>query len=172
VARPGQPHFRNIFFHGERPMTSHRRSIHACTLAAAVALAFSGTASATQQLPTRHAQVTHIHKAVAAARTRSQAPVTFHQFIVKYRKGTTERVNARARTNALSVAAARAGLTRMHTNAVGTTQAAVSFRHLRRLSVGADLVRSSRPLSKTETDALLRQLRADPSVQYAQPDYI
>ncbi len=153
-------------------MTSHRRSIHACTLAAAVALAFSGAASATQQLPTRHASVTHIHKAVAATRTRSQAPVTFHQFIVKYRKGTTERVNAKARTNALSVAASRAGLTRMHTNAVGATQTAVTFRHLRRLSVGADLVRSSRPLSKTETNALLRQLRADPSVQYAQPDYI
>jgi serine protease len=40
------------------------------------------------------------------------------------------------------------------------------------MAVGSDVVRSSRPLNPVETAAFLEQLRADPAVAYAQPDYI
>ncbi|HJW47367.1 MAG TPA: S8 family peptidase, partial [Lysobacter sp.] len=41
-----------------------------------------------------------------------------------------------------------------------------------KLGMGADLVRLSRGLTQTEADALLGQLRADPMVELAQPDYL
>ena len=100
-----------------------------------------------------------------------QAQQEFDQFIVKYRDGSIERrdVNAlnrglerveqRLRTEAATRGFAKAG-----------RPMDMKVRHLRRMSQGADVVRADRRLDRTEAEALMRQIAADPSVDYVEVD--
>lgn len=94
---------------------------------------------------------------------------SFNSFIVKYRDGSTARRNSAAVQLSVDAAARRAGLT---ARASSRMAAPVSLRYIRKMAVGSDVVRSSRPLNQAEATAFLDQLRADPAVAYAQPDYI
>jgi serine protease len=96
---------------------------------------------------------------------------SFDQIIVKYRDGASARSSQAALMDAVNAAAIRAGVAGMKASANGVSSA-LSLQHVRKLSVGADAIKLSRGLSQTETNALLAELRADPSVQYAQPDYV
>jgi serine protease len=79
------------------------------------------------------------------------------QFIVKYADGSTARGNPASLQRALDNAAR------------GVTQGqAFGLKPLRRLAVGAELVRSSRKLDRVEAEALMRQLAADPDVVYVE----
>lgn len=95
--------------------------------------------------------------------SRVQAQTGFDRFIVKYRDGSVARRSATATTDHASAALRRAGFAGAST---------LSLSHVRKMGVGADVMRASRRLSKVEADAFLAQLRGDPAVQYAQPDYI
>ncbi len=95
----------------------------------------------------------------------------FDRFIVKYRDGAAARSNQATLMSAVNAAATRAGVAGMRTSANGT-RAALGMQHVRRLAGGGDVIRLSRHLDAVEAAALLAQLRADPSVQFAQPDYI
>jgi serine protease len=94
----------------------------------------------------------------------------FDRFIVKYRDGAVARNSRTASMDAVRAAAVRAG--------VGTkiladgTRSELGLQHVLRLAVGADVIKLSHGLDQAEAGALLGQLRADPSVQYAQPDYL
>lgn len=150
------------------------------TLAAAVVAVLAAQAANSTHAP-QVAAVTNIGAAASAAATRSSSMAMRRQLpnartareggdrlIVKYRAGSLAARGFSAATNAVDSAAARAGLA----VARGTTNAAPGAQHLRRLAIGADVVRLSRNLNATETAALLAQLRSDPSVEYAQPDAI
>nr|WP_305792180.1 hypothetical protein [Lysobacter sp. N42] len=86
---------------------------------------------------------------------RAAEQTTFDRFIVKYREG----ASAAARQDNL----ARAGR---------ATARAVALGHLRRLSVGADVVKADRGLDRAEAEALMRQIAADPNVEYVEVDQL
>lgn len=89
------------------------------------------------------------------------APV--QRFIVKYKPGSAP-ARDRSRVRSSLVAAATRG--------VGTQspRGALGLQALRRSATGAEVVASSRPLDNMEAQAVLRQLRQDPDVLYAQVD--
>jgi serine protease len=80
---------------------------------------------------------------------------THDRFIVKYRNGSAERVDAARMNRSLAVAGAAESL---------------SLKHLRRLAVGAEVVRSNRKLDRVQSEQLMRQIAADPNVEYVEVD--
>src|SRR5688572_2553348 len=81
------------------------------------------------------------------------------QFIVKYRDGSTTRANAGRLQQALDSAAQGAA-----------SNGALGLKHVRSLAVGAEVVRASRKLDRVDAQALMRQLAANPDVEYVEVD--
>ena len=86
------------------------------------------------------------------------APKSFGRFIIKPRSGATAET-------LFAAAAQRAGVRQ-------SSASALTVKRVRTMGRGAALVRTSRALSLTESDALLAQLRSDPGIAWAQPDYM
>ncbi len=84
---------------------------------------------------------------------------THDRFIVRYREGTPQRAD---------VAQARGALNRAAAAKVGGR--AVALGHLRRMGIGADVVKADRKLDRVEAEALMRQIAADPNVEYVEVD--
>ena len=85
----------------------------------------------------------------------------FDRFIVKYADGSPQQRDAAVMRGSLNSAA----------NAVpGAKGKALGLSHLRRLAVGADVVRSDRKLDRVEAESLMRQIAADPNVLYVEVD--
>ncbi|MGX5731251.1 S8 family peptidase [Pseudoxanthomonas beigongshangi] len=99
------------------------------------------------------------------------AQTGFDRFIVRQRDGARTLLSAASMRDAVQAAARRAGVAGPRASARGAAMT-LDVRHLRRMATGADVVRLSRTLTRGEADALLAELRADPQVKYAQPDYI
>lgn len=156
-------------------MNRNTRYLAAGTLTAAVlvamtAYAATGTSHSAAPIATTAAHsiaTTPAARLLQSRRTvplsRAQAPTGFDRFIVKYRDGSVARRSASATVDHASGALRRAGF---------AGASALSLSHVRKMGVGADVMRASRRLSKVEADAFLAQLRSDPAVQFAQPDYI
>ena len=96
------------------------------------------------------------------------AQTSFDRYIVKYEgsvaRGSTNLIgnlNAAARKAVVATARASQG-----------ASAAPTFKHVRTMGLGADVVRASRKLTQAESNAFLAELRRDPNLKYAQPDYI
>ncbi|KAF1014049.1 MAG: Extracellular basic protease [Stenotrophomonas maltophilia] len=87
------------------------------------------------------------------------------RIIVKYRAGTAAASDQTAKLSTVQSALARASLGGGAARA-GTLEPRV----LRRLSIGADLVRLQGRLAPAELQRVLKELAADPSVQYAEAD--
>jgi serine protease len=100
-----------------------------------------------------------------------RAPGGYDRFIVTYRDGTRERTSASAATQAVSAALSRTSATSASLRA-GQGMAAIQATYARKLATGADLVRTSRKLSRTDADALIRQIAADPAVRHVEADII
>ena len=81
------------------------------------------------------------------------------KFIVKYRDGSAEHLDATSLRRSLDTAASRGGAGK-----------ALSVQHLRRLAVGAEVVRADRKLDRVEAETLMRQLAAEPNVEYVEVD--
>jgi serine protease len=99
--------------------------------------------------------------AMAAGRVETsglQSADRFDQFIVKYRDGSAPRASAAALQRSLDAAAHG-----MRGNAPGLV-------HVRRLGVGADVVRVADKLDRVEAEGLMRQLASDPDVEYVEVD--
>ena len=88
---------------------------------------------------------------------------TYDRFIVKYRDGTTATNSAASLQRSLAGAVSRAALNPSKSRAVGAAK-------LRRLGIGAELVQTSRKLDRVEAESLLRQLAADPDVDFVEVD--
>jgi serine protease len=91
----------------------------------------------------------------------------YDRFIVTYRDGAAERSNHAALLQNVGAAISRAGLDRA-TAAGRSTGVQASYQ--RKLATGADLVRTSRKLDRSEAASLVRQIAADPAVAYVMPD--
>lgn len=136
---------------------SHRLTTQAGVLAVAIALG-------TVPVLARAADAS-MSRAVVPLRqlpdASAVAPV--QRFIVKYKPGSAP-ARDRSRVQS-SLRAAGAG-------AIGTqsVRGTLSLQALRRGATGAEIVAASRPLDAAEAQAVLRQLRQDPDVLYAQVD--
>ena len=83
------------------------------------------------------------------------------RFIVKYRDGSTAAAST-ANIQASLDAAVRALPAR------GAARATI--RHLRRMAVGGEVVQVGRKLDRVDAETLMRQLAADPNVEYVEVD--
>jgi serine protease len=93
------------------------------------------------------------------------------RFVIKYRAGSAERTQAAARQRSLDAAATRAQpQIRMQTNASGQN-VGVHVSTLRATaSGGMHVIKASQRLSRTEAEALMRSIGADPNVEYVAVD--
>ncbi|MFC3816098.1 S8 family peptidase [Lysobacter sp. GCM10012299] len=101
---------------------------------------------------------------IIAKPTATTVESGYDRFIVKYKAGVAAPRGQLAALNAMTSAISRAGVR-------GANGAAIGTRHLRRMAGGADVIKLARVLDRVEADTLLAQLRSDPSVEFAQPDY-
>ncbi|HYG06994.1 MAG TPA: S8 family peptidase [Stenotrophomonas sp.] len=127
-------------------------------LALGIALALSAVTDADAATPKAVVRLP-----AASAKVLAQAPVD--RFIVKYREGSSQRRDSTLALDSMRVALHGAGL-----SGAGTRSTGPQLQRVRRLAQGAELVRTTRALSRTEADRFLAQLRTDPQVQYAQVD--
>ena len=86
---------------------------------------------------------------------------TFDRFIVKYRDGSSERSSAAALDSSLRSASSAIP---------AKSSRALGVKSLRRLAVGADVIRSDRKLDRVEAESLMRQLASNPNVEYVEVD--
>ncbi|KAA2284216.1 S8 family serine peptidase [Arenimonas fontis] len=101
----------------------------------------------------------------------------YDRFIVKYRDGAPEAQNAAALQRALERASVGAQqmiqAQRAQAGRIGAGDAKpLQIGHLRRLSVGGEVVRTNRKLSRAEAQELMRQLAAHPNVEYVEVDQL
>jgi serine protease len=99
------------------------------------------------------------------AQQASTAQQGSERIIVKYRTGTAAATDRSAKLAAVTSAVSRASL-----GATASRAAAASPQHLRRLGTGADVIRLQGKLSQAELQKVLKEIQADPSVQYAEAD--
>lgn len=100
-----------------------------------------------------------------------QSGHNFDQFIVKYRPGSAQRKNPANVDASLQRATRALSTTMAGTAAKGAPKrASASARQLRRMAIGADVVQMSRKLDRAEASAFMRQLAADPNVEYVEVD--
>ncbi len=88
---------------------------------------------------------------------------SFDQFIVKYRDGSPERRDGTALQRSLGKA------TQSVVRAKGK---ALGLKHHRRMALGADVVRADRRLDRVDAATLMRQIAADPNVEYVEVDVL
>jgi len=141
-------------------MNSHvfRRGVLAAALLAAMA---GSAASAAAVSPTGDPARMNL----SALKDQS----SYDRFIVTWRQGSSERASHAAAVQTATAALDRAGLLRAARGSV-TGAPATGVRYQRKLAIGADLLRTSRPLGRDEAAALIRQLSTDPAVAYVVPD--
>lgn len=98
----------------------------------------------------------------------------FDRFIVKFRAGSAPATNASARQRALDAAAirARARIGDTDSRTHGSQAPTWLLNHVRRMSLGADVIGTTRKLDREQTRILLQQIAADPDVQYVEIDRI
>ncbi len=94
-----------------------------------------------------------------------QSDQSFDQFIVKYRDGSQERKDAAVINRGLSRAAQAVAGTSRKAGGAG-----VGVKHFRRMSLGADVIRSDRKLDRIDAETLMRRIAADPNVEYVEVD--
>jgi serine protease len=87
------------------------------------------------------------------------AGAQYDRFIVKYREGTAEGAD---------VGKAKAAL--MRATKAGVAGKALALGHVRRMSLGADVVKAGRKLDRAEAESLMREIAADPTVEYVELD--
>jgi len=104
------------------------------------------------------------------------ADTQFDQFIVKYRDGSEEAVNAAAFSRSLHSASTRANqmvqAARLQRGERGGSGKPLVASHLRRMSLGADVITVSQKLGRQDAVTLMREIAANPNVEFVQVDRI
>ena len=144
---------RSIHDHEEDFNVTRKQNLRINVLAAAVLSLSAGASAYAAGLPVKE-----------PARQATAAQQGSERIIVKYRTGTAAASDRSAKLAAVTSAVSRAGL------AAGTARAAASPQHLRKLGTGADLIRLQGTLGQAELQKVLKEIQADPSVQYAVAD--
>jgi serine protease len=96
----------------------------------------------------------------------------FDRFVVKYRDGSQEANNQAALQGALKAASVRANQMIQGARAQrgDSARGSVGVRHLRRMSLGADVIATTQKLGRADAETLMRQIAADPNVEFVQID--
>ncbi len=96
----------------------------------------------------------------------------FDRFVVKFRDGSQEAANPAALQGALKAASVRANQMIQGARAARgeRSDGSVGIRHLRRMSLGADVISISQKLGRADAEALMIQIAADPNVEFVQID--
>ncbi|WOB48159.1 S8 family serine peptidase [Xanthomonas hydrangeae] len=104
----------------------------------------------------------------AAQRQQAMRDAPVDGIIVKYRSGkVTARSVGSASAATITAAAARASV---HWAPAARSGKAAAPTHVRTLAVGGELIKLPAQLSRSDADRLVRELQADPAVEYAQID--
>ncbi len=90
-----------------------------------------------------------------------EAAQTYDRFIVKYRDGSSQRTDTAQLKASLDKAA------RVLPAAKGR---AIGLQHVRRMAVQADVIKADRKLDAADAESLMRQIAADPNVEYVEVD--
>jgi serine protease len=128
-----------------------------------------GALAAAMILPV-HATDTQVTPTVAA-KVRSVGMADngrFDRFIVTYAPGSAARNNHTLVEQGVAAAVSRARLDMHSSQTAARTPDYAKWQ--RKLAVGADLVRTPRKLSRSESVALMQQIASDPSVLHVEPD--
>ena len=100
----------------------------------------------------------------------------FDRFIVKYKDGTPEASSPAALNRSLQAASVNANqlvqAARLQKAGRAAPDKPLAASHVRRMSLGADVVASSQKLSAAEAETLMRQIAANPNVEYVQIDRV
>ena len=131
-----------------------RNGVRRHTLAAATAVALSAIAGSVFAVePADRVNLSTLGVAPAAE--------GYDRFIVKYRDGSEEAGNPRM---------AEAAVARL--NALAASGKPVQLGVLRKLAVGGHVVKANRKLDRVEAAALMRQIAANPDVEYVEVDQL
>jgi serine protease len=105
-----------------------------------------------------------------------QSGTQFDRFIVKYRAGTPEASNPAELSRSLQVAAVGANqlvqASRIQRGERAAPGKPLAASHVRRMALGADVVATSQKLGAAEAETLMRQIAANPNVEYVQIDRV
>ena len=105
-----------------------------------------------------------------------QSGTQFDRFIVKYRAGTPEASNPAELNRSLQAAAVGANqlvqASRLQRGERAAPGKPLAASHVRRMSLGADVVATSQKLGAAEAETLMRQIAANPNVEYVQVDRV
>ena len=100
----------------------------------------------------------------------------FDRFIVKYKAGTPEASNPAELSRSLQTAAVGANqlvqASRLQRGERSSPGKPLAASHVRRMALGADVVATSQKLGASEAEALMRQIAANPNVEYVQIDRV
>ena len=113
------------------------------------------------------------HAGTDAARSIPAGP--YHRagterFIVTYRQDSIEARDRDAVLRSVNFAVARAGLDKPARGAKKTPGEQLSAGYVRKLALGGDLIRLSRPLDEPQARGLMRAIAADPAVLHVERD--
>lgn len=92
------------------------------------------------------------------------------RFIVTYRQDSAEARDPHAAVRSVNFAVTRAGLDKPVPGAKRTGVERLSAGYVRKLALGGDLVRLSRPLNDVQAHGLMRAISADPAVLHVERD--
>ncbi|KMM76350.1 peptidase S8 [Xanthomonas sp. NCPPB 1128] len=95
---------------------------------------------------------------------------TVQRFIVKTRDAAPVSISSASAAAAAPSAALRATLQSAAAAMPAKNGRALGLTSLRRLAVGPEVVKASRPLDRAEAETLMRQIAADPNVEYVEVD--
>ncbi len=109
---------------------------------------------------------------LAGLQSANASDRSFDQFIVKYRDGSQERKDPAAVNRGLSRAAQALApsTSKIQSGKGGSRVGGIGVRHLRRMSLGADVIRVDRKLDRLDAETLMRQIAADPNVVSVEVD--
>ncbi|PZO09688.1 MAG: protease [Lysobacteraceae bacterium] len=100
----------------------------------------------------------------------------FDRFIVKYKAGTPEATNPGELNRSLQAAAVGANqmvqASRLQRGERAAPGKSLGASHVRRMSLGADVVATTHKLSAAEAETMMRQIAANPNVEYVQIDRV
>ncbi|MBO9875141.1 MULTISPECIES: S8 family peptidase [Xanthomonas] len=95
---------------------------------------------------------------------------TVQRFIVKTRDAAPVSISSASAAAAAPSAALRATLQSAAAALPAKNGRALGLTSLRRLALGPEVVKASRPLDRAEAETLMRQIAADPNVEYVEVD--
>ncbi|SFL28298.1 S8 family serine peptidase [Lysobacter sp. cf310] len=90
----------------------------------------------------------------------------YGRFMIKYKNSSAPTTSTAALASSLNTAASRTLMP------AGSKGKRVGLKHLRRMALGADVITSDTTLNGDEAAALIRQLAADPNVEWVQSDFV